>query len=306
MMHEINFKAMGCHMLAILDSQNARSADILRRVPGWFAEWEQSLSRFQPDSELSQLNRHAGERRHVSPTLKNVFQAALEMEKRSENLVTPTVLDSLVSAGYDRSFDEMPPIMALGNHTETPCPSTTTIEWDEVNDTIALPYGTHLDFGGVAKGWAAQQTVRRLKSYGPVLVDAGGDIAISSLQRDGQPWQVAIADPFHPEEDLQMLRLGRCGVATSGTDFRHWIRDGKKTHHIIDPRTGMPAVTDVLSATIIAPSVVEAEMAAKVALISGSENGMLWLNNQSSYAGIFILEDGRRLYSHRIENYLWR
>ena len=306
MMHEIKFKAMGCHMLAILDSQNAHSVDRLRRVPDWFAEWEQCLSRFRPDSELSQLNRHAGEKVQVSSTLKSVFQAAIEMEKRSQTLVTPTVLDSLVSAGYDRSFDEMTTTSAHGSLLERPCLTTTTIEWDGDSRMITLPPDVHLDFGGVAKGWAAQQAIQRLKIYGPVLVDAGGDIAISGLQSDGQPWQVAIADPFHPEEDLEQLRLGRCGVATSGTDFRHWNQDGERRHHIIDPRTGKPAETDVLSATVIAPSVIEAEMAAKVALISGSEDGLHWLEAQPSFAGLLVLEDGQRLYSHRMENYLWR
>jgi len=304
-MHEIKFKAMGSHMLAILDSRSARSADRLRRVPDWFAEWEACLSRFRSDSELSLLNRHTGEQVQVSPTLKSVFQTAIAMEIRSQRLVSPTVLDSLVSAGYDRSFDEMATEVAQGTRMETACRDTATIAWDERSRMITLPPDVHLDFGGVAKGWAAQQTVQRLKIYGPVLMDAGGDIAISGLQRDGQPWQVAIADPFHPEEDLEQLRLGRCGVATSGTDFRHWNQDGKRRHHIIDPRTGKPAETDILSATVIAPSIIEAEMGAKVTLISGSVNGMHWLEAQPSFAGMVVLENGQRLYSQSMEKYLW-
>ncbi len=123
--------------------------------------------------------------------------------------------------------------------------------------------------GGVAKGWAAQQAMRRLKQYGPALVDAGGDIAVSGLKAGGQPWLVGIDDPWHVAENLGTLRLGRCGVATSGRDHRRWQQDGRWQHHIIDPRTGEPAVTDVLTATVVAPNVMEAEMAAKVVIDPG-------------------------------------
>jgi len=305
-MPKIEFKAMGCHMLAVLDSQSARSNEKLSRVPAWFEAWEQSLSRFRPDSELSLLNSHAGGPVQVSPTLMTVFRTAVEMEKRSQGLVTPTILDALVYAGYDRSFDQLSPAQPQRESGEYHCvTSTAAIEWQADSRTIHLPPHLHLDFGGVAKGWAAEQAMQRLKGYGPTLVDAAGDIAISGLQTNGQPWSVAIADPFQPDADLELLKLGRCGVATSGTDYRRWQQDGVWKHHIIDPRTGEPAETDVVSATVIAPNVVDAEMAAKVALISGSHAGMAWLDANPLFAGLLVLENGQRLYSQRFEKYLW-
>jgi thiamine biosynthesis lipoprotein len=75
-------------------------------------------------------------------------------------------------------------------------------------------------------------------------------------------------------------------------------------HHIIDPRTGHPATSDVLSATVVAPSVVDAEVAAKTVLISGSQDGLRWLEEHPSYAGLLVLADGRRLLSSRIKAYL--
>jgi thiamine biosynthesis lipoprotein len=235
-----------------------------------------------------------------------VFRTAVDVERRSQGLVTPTVLDALVHAGYDRSFDQLLKAQPHRDPGEYPCvTSTEAIEWQADSRTIHLPPYLHLDFGGVAKGWAAEQAMQRLKGYGPVLVDAGGDIAISGLQTGEQPWPVAIADPFQPDADLETLKLGRCGVATSGTDYRRWQQDGLWKHHIIDPRTGEPAETDVVSATVIAPNVVDAEMAAKVALISGSRSGMAWLEANPVFAGLLVLENGQRLYSQRIEKYLW-
>lgn len=173
-----------------------------------------------------------------------------------------------------------------------------TIAWDAGNRQIYLPPGVGLDFGGVAKGWAAQQAVRRLRAYGPALVDAGGDIAISGLQRDGEGWPVGVADPFQPGADIGVLNLASGGVATSGIDYRRWQQGGAWKHHIIDPRTGQPAETDLLSVTVIAPSLLEAEMAAKTALISGSQDGLAWLAAQPGLEGLLVLQSRQQLFTH--------
>ena len=177
---------------------------------------------------------------------------------------------------------------------------------DPQTRTVTLPAGMRLDFGGVAKGWAAHQAMQRLKAYGPALVDAGGDIAISGRQQNGEPWVIGIEDPFAHGEEYDVLLLGRCGVATSGTDFRRWQQNGVWRHHIIDPRTGLPAETDLVSVSVVAPTVMQAEAATKVILISGSRDGMAWLERQPELGGILVLENGVRLYSQKIKPYLWR
>ena len=306
-MEKIEFKAMGCHMLAALDSHSSKTRQRLERVPEWFEEWEQCLSRFREDSELSNLNRNAGAPRRISKILWNVFQAAQQAERSSDGLVTPAVLDALVSAGYDRSFDTleaglMSPVLSTAGSV---LPLTTIVE-DDVNRSIHLPEGLRLDFGGVAKGWAADQAIKRLQVYGPALMDAGGDIAVSGPTADGQPWPVGVQDPLDPGEDLKVVGLIGGGIATSGREYRRWNKDGIWKHHIIDPRTGLPADTDVLSATVIAPNILEAETAAKVVLISGSQAGLAWLEAHPPLAGLLVLEDGQKIYSYGFENYIWR
>jgi thiamine biosynthesis lipoprotein len=307
MIVKLEFRAMGCQMLAAIDHRSAQARRWLERAPGWFEAWEDSLSRFRPDSELSRLNRSPGEEVPVSRTLWEVFQASLEAEEQSQGLVTPTILETLVSAGYDRSFDQLPSEQAAKAtaHTARWMPAR-TIRLRPDRQTMRLPAGVRLDFGGIAKGWAAHQAMRRLQGYGPALVDAGGDIAISSLRLDGRPWLVGIDDPLHPGQSLGALALGRCGVATSGRDYRRWKQEGAWKHHIIDPRSGAPAETDVLSATVIAPTVMEAEMAAKTALILGSQQGLGWLAIQPAFAGLLVLEDGRILCGDNFEKYWWK
>jgi thiamine biosynthesis lipoprotein len=307
MIYRIDFKAMGCQMLAMLDSLSPEAPELLRQVPAWFEEWEQSLSRFRAESELNHLNHSAGWPVQVSQTLWEVFQAAVEAEKASQGLVTATVLEALLAAGYDRSFDLLPrervatPVSgwrAVGSLAE--------VSLDEATRTICLPTDMQLDFGGVAKGWAAQQASKRLAGYGATLVSAGGDIAISAEQSDGQLWPVAIDDPFKPGEFIDTLMLGMCGVATSGTDYRRWKQGGRWNHHIIDPRSGQPAQTDVVAATVIAPNAMTAEMAAKAVLISGSEHGLEWIEARPELSAMLVLETGELFYSNRLEQFLWR
>ena len=105
--------------------------------------------------------------------------------------------------------------------------------------------------------------------------------------------------------DVALLLISHGGVATSGRDYRRWQRNGVWQHHLLDPSTGRPAETDALSATVIAPSAYEAEIAAKLALILGSRHGLAWLEARPALAGLLILEDGRILSSRRLVNYLW-
>ncbi len=163
-----------------------------------------------------------------------------------------------------------------------------------------------MDFGGVAKGWAANQAVERLAAFGPALVNAGGDIAISDYQRGGKPWMIGVIDPFQPERDLGTISVGQSGVATSGRDFRQWRQNGIFRHHIIDPRTGMPAETDLICVTVVAQDVMAAEMAAKIVMLKGSEVGLDWLENETDYQAILVLADARILTTEQIATIQWR
>lgn len=305
-LHRLNFRAMGCDMLATVETELETPPPALSNVPKWFEHWEQTLSRFRLDSELSHLNARFDQPVQVSQTLWEVFQASLTAEEATGGLVTPTVLEAVIEAGYNRSFDELPqnqdqPELSLLASVSP----VSRITWDEFTRTIWLPYGVRLDFGGIAKGWSAHQAAEQLSEFGPALVDSAGDIAISAPRLANEPWKVSVANPFDPADEVEMLRLGRCGVATSGKDRRHWTQNGFSRHHIIDPRTGTSAETDVVTATIIAPTVMEAEAAAKAVMILGSKAGLEFIESDPTLAGLMILDSGRMLYSQRMNEYFW-
>jgi len=306
MVHRLNFRAMGTEMLVCVDNGADQPPAELDQIPVWFEEWEQVLSRFRLNSELSELNRAGSQPRAVSETLWQVFQSALTAEKFTSGLVTPTVAKAVLEIGYDRDFK------LLAGQTHIPImfetemvPPLETVTWDESTHCIYLPENTQLDFGGIAKGWAAEQVVERLKYSGSVLMNCGGDIAMSGPLLDGSPWEIGVFKPFDRISGyIGMLYFHHgCGIATSATDRRRWMQDGQLRHHIIDPRSGLSATTDVISATVVAPTAIEAEAAAKSVLIRGSVDGLNWLESYPDLAAVLILENGQILYSARIHEY---
>jgi len=302
-MHELAFRAMGSEMRVLLDG-TASLGNPLAQVPVWFAAWEATLSRFQPGSELSRLNARAGRVVRVSRTLWAVLQAALLAARRTGGLVTPTGLRALEAAGYTRSFTAgvgSGASMAPGG----PLPRWQSIRCRPHVRSVRVPAGVRLDFGGIAKGWAADRTAHALAAVGPALVDAGGDIRVSGPCADGRPWPIGVADPHDPDRDVALLALRRGAVATSGRDYRRWQQGGVWQHHILDPRTGRPATTDVMSATVIAPTAVYAEAAAKALLILGSRAGLAWLDRRPALAGLVVLDDGQVSVSRRLPAYYW-
>jgi thiamine biosynthesis lipoprotein len=279
----IQFKAMGSHMQAWLSAPSAEEAQILAAVPAWFEEWEQILSRFRPTSELSALNAHSGEWFKASPILYEVVADAREASEFSNGVFNPLVLNALEAAGYDRSFDKDAPDDDRPLSAAQSVPAWELIQLDDEREAILLPQGARIDLGGIGKGWAAQMAADKLAAYGPCLVDAGGDLAAHGSPDEQGGWVVNVPT-LDESNTLMTLLLVDQAVATSGTDYRNWQRDGKQFHHLIDPRTGRPAQSDILRATVIAPDASEAVVWAKVSLIT---------QQFSEDPTVFVYRDGR-------------
>jgi thiamine biosynthesis lipoprotein len=306
-MQKITFRAMGSQILIALDTNDTAELDQAWLAQEWFSKWEQVLSRFSQTSELSWLNQHTGKSQPVSQTMWDVLEISLQSQEYTNHLVTPLILNDLERAGYDITFEELEKNLGdILRQPYIPLPLVDArIELNETDHTVYIPQGYRIDLGGVAKGWAAHQTMLKLQHIAPVLVDAGGDIAISGPMTNGNAWPVGIANPFIPEQDVDLVMLTRSGIATSGRDYRRWQVDGNWQHHIIDPRLNAPAQTDIFSLSVIAEDVMAAEAAAKAGLILGSQEGISWLVKHPGLVFLMILENGETLASNGYQNYKW-
>ncbi|MCC6830372.1 MAG: FAD:protein FMN transferase [Thermoleophilia bacterium] len=283
-MSRLRFPAMGTDVEVLIPSQDVAAGHRVREL---FEEWESVLSRFRPDSELSRVNASGGG--VASPLLAEAVGAALLAAHASGGLFDPGLAVQLSQAGYDRPFTEMDPSSPL----PAPAAARPGGDWRRVLLTdrrlLRLPPGMHLDLGGIAKGMAVDAAVtlmRRLEVPGGV-VSAGGDLAVWGLPPRGRSWGIDVDAPVRTAR----VPLRRGALATSGTQRRRWETTDGPAHHTIDPRTGRPAVTDLVSASVVASRCREAEVAATAALVLGAEDGAAFLTARGLH-GLLVRRDG--------------
>lgn len=293
--HSHDFYAMGCHMTAWLELDATEVATTaLNQVEALFQAAEARMSRFAPESELSQLNAQPEQWVSLSQPLWTVIQRALYLAAQTGGLFDPTLLNALTKAGYTQTFAALHNSNAVNGTNavdikiEQPLDGGAApgqgrwqdVEVDASRHAVRLPAGLRLDLGGIGKGFTAQQAVSFLSNWGPCLIDAGGDLVAGDAPQGLPGWSVAIAAPSHnetsgeeanPEQDLMHLWLKNATLATSGIDFRRWQQDGRLMHHLIDPRTGKPAQTTLLTASVLAADATVAEAWATALMIAGPQ-----------------------------------
>lgn len=246
----------GCAVEMVTAAPSGTSAMPLPAVIERLHGLDAQFSRFRPDSELSRLNASAGTWFESSAAMYAMLRLALEVAVASRGLVNAAVLPWLRAAGYVHSWPDPEPLEAVARPTAAVAPLTEVLEVQPCR--ARLQPGAALDLGGLAKGRWADDVVRWLG--GDASCSLGGDVACAGPGPGGTGWPVRLADGR-----LVAVRDG--GVATSGVGKRRW---GAGAHHIIDPRTGRCADSDVSQVAVLAPTATEAEWAATAIVVGGT------------------------------------
>jgi thiamine biosynthesis lipoprotein len=280
------FRAMGTEVELLLDATPSAAAGVaLAGAEAEVRRLERLLSRFDPESELSRLNRR-GEA-HVGPELLELVAMALDARRRTGGRFDPTILPALLAAGYDRSFDELQPDGAPPASGRSSARAHVLV--DDAAGAIRLAAGAALDLGGIAKGWTADRVADRLAPLGPALANVGGDLAVAGAPLVGG-WPVGVAGAVGE----LTLALERGGLATSGRDHRHWRRGGRDQHHLIDPAAGRPVAGDLERVTVAAATAAEAEVQATSLFVAGAA-AALRLAQRHGQPCVLVTRDGRTL-----------
>jgi thiamine biosynthesis lipoprotein len=263
------------------------------RVKRGLLAWHDQFSRFNPDSELSRLNRNPRQTVAVSPAMARFVEAALNAAAMTGGLVDPTLAGEMDRAGYAKHLDSVPvPLwraLALAPRRAPGGPDPTGA-WRQVGvdrgaGTVTRPPGVRLDSGGIVKGMFGDILAAVLGKHESFAVDAAGDVRFGGSGSLLRP--IRVASPFD-ESVLHVFELVRGAVATSGIGKRSWLdADGGPAHHLLDPATGRPAFTGVVQVTALAPTGVQAEALSKAALLSGPDRARARL----TYGGVVVYED---------------
>jgi thiamine biosynthesis lipoprotein len=280
---------MGGHVTVHLqaDGRDDAAARANRRVLARIERWAERLTRHTDTSDLALLNADPQPEVVVRPTVAAALRAGILASDFSEGYADITLLRARLEA----------------EGTADGAESSRLGEWRMSRRhrgaaVVHRPPGVRFDLGGIGKGWIADRALALLSGWPSALVDADGDLAVRCAP--GKFWDVAIDDPRVPDSQLALLRLGSrrggapttWGVATSGTSVHRWNVGGTVRHHLIDPRTGRPAVTDVIQATVIAGSALRAEALSKAAVIAGSVKGFALLDRARVRGAVLLTSSG--------------
>jgi FAD:protein FMN transferase len=266
---ELRFRAMGSDVhLCVVGGRPGLLDQARQRI----YDLERLWSRFLPESEISQLTVYAGHVVVVSPETLELVERAIDAWRLTEGTFDPTVLGSVIRAGYHRSFEGLD---GAGHSSLTfGCGDI-----DILGPAVRLPAGTGFDPGGIGKGLAADIVTREVMAAGAqgVCVNVGGDLRVAGVNPFGAAWTIDIEAP---ESALSLTRIGLAAgaVATSTTNRRRWVVDGERRHHVIDPSTGLPSSSDLVQVSVIAPTGWLAEVLAKTVLVRGSFRGFAFLD----------------------------
>ena len=249
-------------------------------------ELERRWTRFR-DSELTRVNDHRGDLCLVSTDLHAVLTVAELAHRLSGGLFDIRVLDAVVDAGYRSALDARP------GRARPPAPVDLPVELFDAPPAVLVPTGCRIDLGGIGKGFAADIVTTELRAAGAprVQVELGGDLRTSGRPWVGDAWSIEVEDPRVRRGTVAHLDIAEGAVATSSVLRKRWNRDGRTTHHLIDPRTMRPATTDLVAVTAVAAEAWRAEVAAKCAVIVGADRAPEVLERLSA-TGLLFTDEG--------------
>ena len=279
--------------ITVVSPSKERAAEAIDKGFAEIKKLELLLNYFSDGSEITAINKAAGSRPvKVSGETLEMMRKTLEISKATSGTFDPTIAPVIALWNFSSKDTALYP---QGTSRAPAIPSRNIIE-----DTLKLVdykkirinskaevfltgSGMEIDLGGIAKGYAADKAMEAIKTEGikAALVAVAGDIRGFGSSTSGNAWKVGIQDPRpetgseKPWEDIfASLYLEDMAISTSGDYQRFFIKDGKRYHHILDPATGYPAETDLISASVIAPEGYIADGLSTAVFALGAEKGM--------------------------------
>jgi thiamine biosynthesis lipoprotein len=236
--------------------------------------YEQLLSRFAEGSDVWRLNHAAGAAVEVSADTLTVLRCAEEVRQLSGGAFNIAIGATSRLWGFGEDNPAIPDDTALDRAVAKLADFALSIE----GTRVCIPADATIDLGGIAKGYICDRIADHLRATGvrSALLNFGGNVVTVGEHPNGRPWQIGLQLPEAPRDQgiFASVASRNNAVVTSGTYERHFEMGGKSYHHILDPRTGCPAETDLLSTTVIASDSMLADALATALLVLGNAAGI--------------------------------
>jgi len=303
-LHKLEFRAMSTPCRVNFHGVTAADAkEIQQDVVQWVAQFEARYSRFIPDSLISRINAAAGDHWvEIDPQTELILNLCQELYFFTRGAFDPTALPLIRLWNWK----ENPPVLPAADDLVA---ARELVGWNKVQrrpGEIFLPVkGMCLDLGGIGKEYAVDCVMNMIVRRGVhhVLVDFGQDVRVLGHAPEKAHWLIGLEDAALPGKCWAGVAVTNHAVATSGDYMRFFRINGRRYGHIIDPRTGYPALNDVRAASIIAPSCTIAGLLATSACILGAKEALDLIEMHPGAAGAITTET-TKLYSRKFHEYI--
>jgi len=292
--------------LTLYAATETTANDAARRAFRRIAELERVFSDYDPDSEAMRLCRLAqpNEFQPVSDDLFTVLSAAQDLAQRSNGAFDVTIGPVVKLWRRARRRQELPEAAVLAEARALV--GYRQIRLDPSTRSVSLARtGLQLDFGGIAKGYAAQEAVAALKAAGcsSALVAVAGDIVAGDPPPDAPGWKVGVASANRADAPpFRWLCLANAAVSTSGDAFQHVVIDGVRYSHIVDPRTGL-GLTRLCGATVISGNGMTADSLATAAILLGPREGARLIQETPGAAALIVCDSEGRMSAQTVGDF---
>ena len=221
----------------------------------------------------------------------SLMEQTLEICRRTDGALDLSIYPIVRAWGFTTGSYQVPDeaeIQAL-----LPLVDYRKIQYDAATGTVTLPEGMEIDLGSVAKGYAGQLAAQMLREHGvqSALLNLGGNVQTVGAKPDGSPWQIGIKDP-QGEDAMMVLSVEDQAVVTSGGYERYFEQDGQTYWHIMDPSTGHPADSGLISVTIVGDEGVVCDGLSTALFVMGLEKAAdLWAQSDD-FEAVFVTASG--------------
>ncbi len=255
---------------------------------------DMSASMFNPRSVLSRINNNSSN--CADSMVAKLLQRSQEINRETGGAFDPTIAPVMRLWRTQDTVATLPDEAAIDSVMQF-------VGMDKVrlangNQVIKSDSRLQLDFNAIAKGLGCDEVGRMLKRNGVTnyLVEIGGEITASGVNERGLPWHVSIDLPIESNDTVVhssalVLQLDKGGIATSGNYRNYKIVDGRKVAHIIDPRTGHTAISNLLSATVIATDCMNADAYATALMVMGLDRARKFADDRNDLSVVLIYAD---------------
>ena len=289
--------------ITVFNNSETDSAEILKEMEECIRHMDSLMNVNDEDSDISKINlASSGDTVKVDADTARILQDALEAYEYTDGLFDIRLQPVISLWGFDNGKYGVPEDEAVRDALNSISEGGYTV--DLTNNTVTLNGNTELVLGGIAKGYLGDALLRMANEKGvSALINLGGNIVLCGEKPDGSPWSVGIKNPLDTENIACTFECeGNRSVVTSGAYERYFEYGGKTYHHIIDPATGYPADSDLLSVSVIGAEGTVCDCLSTALFVAGKEKAIELIKEFDSYEFILITEDNEIFYTDGLAN----